>query len=127
MSSKDNSLFALRKGLNGEKVIRPGIGQKIFKVRVGMRDKPYEFKELVFISLDWLRKHPRKTYYGIYFPVQNWDVFTTMMVPTCFCLPMQYLKSAVKGKKSSVYERIPRREMDENKRKGKGALTLDDV
>ena len=87
-SSKDNSLFALRKELNGEKVIRPGIGQKIFKVRVAMRDKPFEFKELVCISLDWLTKYPRKTYYGIYFSVQNWDVFTTMMEPTCFCLSM---------------------------------------
>ena len=60
VSSKDNSLFAHRIELNGEKVIRPGIVKKIFEVRVAMTDKPYEFKELVCISLDWLRKHPRK-------------------------------------------------------------------
>ena len=69
-SSKDNSLFALRIELNGEKVIRPGIVKKIFQVRVAMTDKPYE---LVCISLDWLTKHPRKTYYGIYSPLQIWD------------------------------------------------------
>ena len=73
-SSKDNSLFALRIELNGEKVIRPGIVKKIFEVRVAMTDKPYEFKELVCISVDWLRKHPRRTYYGIYSPLQVWDV-----------------------------------------------------
>ena len=53
VSSKDNSLFALRNELNREKVIRPGIVQKIFEV--AMTDKPYEFKELVCISLNWLR------------------------------------------------------------------------
>ena len=54
-SSKDNSLFALRNELNGEKVIIPGIVQKIFEV--AMTDKPYELKnkKLVCISLDWLR------------------------------------------------------------------------
>lgn len=39
--------------LKGEKEIRPGIVKKIFEV--AMTDKPYEFKELVCISLDWLR------------------------------------------------------------------------
>ena len=52
-SSKDKSLFALLKELKGEKEIRPGIVKKIFEV--AMTDKPYEFKELVCISLDWLR------------------------------------------------------------------------
>ena len=74
VSSKDNSLFALPIELNGENVIRPGIVNKIFEVTVAMTDKPYEFKKLVCISLDWLRKHPRKTYYGIYSPLQVWDV-----------------------------------------------------
>ena len=63
------SVFALRNDLNGEKVIRPEIVKKIFEVRVEMTDKPYEFKELVCISLDRLRKHPRKTYYGMYSPM----------------------------------------------------------
>ena len=50
-SSKENSLFALHIELNGEKVIRPGIVKKILEVRVSMTNKPYEFKELVCISL----------------------------------------------------------------------------
>ena len=74
VSSKDNSLFALRNDLNGEKVTRPEIFKKIFEVKVAMTDKPYEFKELVYISFDWLGKHPRKTYCGIYSPLQVWDV-----------------------------------------------------
>ena len=74
LSSKDNSLFALRNDLNEEKVTRPEIFKKIFEVEVAMTDKPYEFKELVCISFDWLGKHPRKTYCGIYSPLQVWDV-----------------------------------------------------
>ena len=65
-SSKDNSVFALRIELNREKVIRPGIVKKIFEVRVAMTDKPYKFKELVCISLDWLRKHKNVF----------WDIFS---------------------------------------------------
>ena len=71
-SSKDN--FTVRKKFNGEKVLRPGFAKIIFEVRVAMTVTPYEIKELVCISLDWLRKHPRKTYYGIYSPIQVWDV-----------------------------------------------------
>ena len=89
VSSKDNSLFALRNDVNGEKVIRQGIVKKIFvkKVRVAMTDIPYEFKELVCTSLDWLRKYPRKMYYGIYTPMQVWDSIydndgTSMFLPT---------------------------------------------
>ena len=80
-------MFALRNDLNGEKVIRPEIVKKIFDVKVAMTDKPYEFKELVCIYLDWLRKHPRKTCYGIYSPLQVWDVIcdhdgASMSLPT---------------------------------------------
>ena len=64
-----------------------------------MTDKPYDVQELVCISLDWPSKHPRKTYYGIYSPMQVWDVTYDNDGASMFCLSMQYLKNAVLRKK----------------------------
>ena len=52
-----------------------------------MTDIPYEFNELVCTSLDWLRKYPRKMYYGIYTSMQVWDSIydndgASMFLPT---------------------------------------------
>ena len=114
-SSKDNSLFALRIELNGEKVIRPGIVKTIFEVRVAMTDKPYEFKESVCISVYWLRKHPRRTYYGIYSPLQVWDVIYDNDGASMFLSVHAIFKKCCIAKYKVVLTRESRREMGKNK------------